>query len=209
MSETTATHALFGDTDRVSGIPDPTVWLGCLPMQVGESSGRTLGDSGASVASDPACAVDSFESVVASFVGDYLADAFGVWDCEGCGWVGGAPVVLRFEEADLVVARAPLCAGDDSADSIPGSLNAWRGSVDVEEPVLRRGAVDLFDDGLPGGGACLQWARLSGCSPCIGGRLVRFEAPQRPSCPSCSAAGDAATVRLLLDDGGVLELRLP
>ncbi len=189
MGETAATHALFGDTDRVSGIPDLASWFDWPP-----SHADVLGD------------------VLSSFIGDYLVDAFGVWDCDGCGWVRDAPVVVRFEEADLVVAQGRACAGDDVF--VPGSafavLSAWRGSVDNEAPVVPRDSR-APERALPGDRPCLQWARIRGCSPIVGDRLVGFEAPggrRDSSRPADPAAGGAA-IRLLFDDGDALELRLP
>ncbi len=72
---------------------------------------------------------------------DYLADVLRVWDCDEAQWLGAAPIVLRFENEDVLV-------GSSSAH--PAAL-----------PLVEASSED----------ACLCWRRDAALSFLVGLKL--------------------------------------
>lgn len=86
---------------------------------------------------------------LSSFKSDDLIDVFGLWDCYAQDWVPNTPLVLRFEQNDLLVRRLHEGFLEVSLGSVDTSNT---GSVDTTSDVVL--APSLSDD------QCLCWLRM-------------------------------------------------
>ncbi len=153
-------HYLYGSTNESSCVPDA------------DMRDRACEPSPRAAFPGPAFDVDGVMILEESFRGDegvslddlagqYLVDAFVVWECWDRCEASSSPVLLRFEDFDLTCS-----AGAD------GALALWRGAVDVEAPMkaVREGdgredenartcyAWERIDDLLDVAGCCLERA---------------------------------------------------
>jgi len=84
-----------------------------------------------------------------------FADLLCVWDCYAGTWTAGAPVLMRFEDDDVLVTFADNCAF------------MTIGAIDTTDA----GALPrLLDAGEPDGDACLCWRRCGLLDDFIGER---------------------------------------
>lgn len=96
-------------------------------------------------------------------VGQRLADALAVWECFGGAWMRDAPLLLRFEDFDLVASR-----GED------GRLALWTGAVDTARRIdmVQRGSADAcLNDRL-----CPAWKYERSLSVGIGSQVLQVAA---------------------------------
>lgn len=153
-------HQLFGDTDESSCVPDAVCALGKLGAPGRSSSPgapdmacalETLGEVSAIKLSGMTCVPSASEAFPS---GDYLADAFIAWDFFVDAPIPNAPLVLRFDECDLVAYRA-----------LGGELAVCAGAVDTSLPPasLRRDAEDC----------CPAWVVAGPLSCAFGQRACR------------------------------------
>lgn len=127
---------IFGDTDRASGVPDRTS------------------------SSNPPDRPDRCETL-GSVEGQALADAFGVWDAQAQEWLPYAPLLLRFEDTDLLL-----------QPSVDGTrVHAALGSVPTTLP-LRLARPETAEQERLNQELCLQWMRCSDLSGLAGQRAV-------------------------------------
>lgn len=83
---------------------------------------------------------------------DYLADVFMIWDCEEQNWIEGMPVILRFENKDVVVSKTQGKDGFQIA-TLSEDKDALLEYLQKERSIQER---------------CLSWVRVSCYSNCIG-----------------------------------------
>ena len=97
-----------------------------------------------------------------ALIGQYLVDAFVVWECWDDCEAASSPLLLRFEDFDAVF----------SAET-EESFSLWCGSLDVAAPMK-----GVFEDDERDGEnerTCYAWVRTGGFSEAVGCRLDRAE----------------------------------
>lgn len=158
-------HFLYGETSDSSCVPD----VGCrVPARVALSCAAQAGPvfdmDGAMVLGESFRADDA--TPLDALMGQYLADAFVLWECWDDCEEKASPLLLRFEEFDVVCS-----AGEDSL------LALWSGALDVSAPV--KAVRDERDDAGQNARTCYAWERpvdLSALTGCLLDRIARTAA---------------------------------
>lgn len=65
--------------------------------------------------------VEQITSDVIAEYKDYLADVLCVWDCYEQDWMKGSPIILRFENSDVVIEQRPSSGGTSTASFLHGT----------------------------------------------------------------------------------------
>lgn len=178
-------HPLYGSTDESFGIPDASALA--YPNPPASDASRPADRRSAGPLYDKGALIlgESFRKglpgALDGVVGQRLADALAVWECYDDAWMRGGPLLLRFEDFDLVASR-----GDD------GGLALWQGIVDTARRIgmARCGSADAYlDDRL-----CLSWKYDRSLSVGIGSQAIQI-----------AAATDELLVLDFEDGGLVLE----
>lgn len=107
--------------------------------------------------------IDGFE--------DYLADVLCVWDCYEQAWVEEAPVILRFENVDVLIQRP-----DDISNDTALSFLALGSEAEILESEK---ACEAYID------ACICWRRAEDLSFLIGRKIKGIELFRLPIFQRC------------------------
>ena len=178
-------HPLYGSTDESFGIPDGPI--SAHPDQPAPNASRSADRRSAGPFYDKGALIlgESFREglpgALDGVVGQRLADALAVWECYDGAWMRDGPLLLRFEDFDLVASR-----GED------GGLARWQGIVDTARRIgmARCGSADAYlNDRL-----CLSWKYDRSLSVGIGSQAIQI-----------AAATDELLVLDFEDGGLVLE----
>ena len=97
-----------------------------------------------------------------ALIGQYLVDAFVVWECWDDCEAASSPLLLRFEDFDAVF----------SADT-EESFSLWCGSLDVAAPM--KGIFEDDERDAENERTCYAWMRTGDFSEAVGCRLDRAE----------------------------------
>lgn len=101
-------------------------------------------------------AITGTSTALADLTGRYLVDALKPWDSYHDNWALESPLLLRFEDGDIVF----------SCDE-EGQIRTWSGEMDTSRPIR------MYPQGTPEADEandryCLQWAPLSLLGPAYG-----------------------------------------
>lgn len=140
------THSLYGSTDKSSCVPDASTKAGPAYDIDGSLVLRESFQVSCSRALD-------------GVPGQYLADALTVWDCLAKRRMERAPLLLRFEDFDVVF----------SADS-EGRLAFWQGSVDTSGSM--KVAVGGSSEAPDNDRVCPAWVPASTLSKIVGSQAT-------------------------------------
>ncbi len=92
---------------------------------------------------------------------DYLADVLMVWDCYEQAWVEETPIILRFENVDVLIQRPEDISNDADRSFI--ALGSEAEILEKEKPC--EASVD----------ACICWRRAEDLSFLIGRKIKGIE----------------------------------
>ncbi len=105
---------------------------------------------------------------------DYLADVLMVWDCYEQAWVEEAPVILRFENVDVLIQRPDDISNDTALSFLAQGFEA--------EILESEKACEAYID------ACICWRRVEDISFLIGHKIKGIEVFQLPFFQRCKRA---------------------
>ena len=144
-------HTLYGNTNETSSIPDARPAAGPVYDQA-----HSLVLSASFKASSPASP--------GTLTGQALVDASIIWECYGDIPAKGTPMLLRFDDADLVV--SPHDSG----------IALWAGALDTAAPIA------MFPDSTPANKeeneqTCLCWEELPALADALGQTVTAIRTP--------------------------------
>ena len=133
-------RSLFGDTDEVSCVPDALL-------------SRDVRDVGPVYDVDGALILaESFSAGGSTALGDLhgarLADAFCIWECYADARAKESPLLLRFDDFDVIAVASPQ-----------GPRAVWRGVVDTSAAV-KAVRADANESERVNDASCLIWKRV-------------------------------------------------
>lgn len=144
--EQRSAHSLYGSTDESSCVPDASIQAGPAYDIDGSLVLRESFQANCSRALD-------------GVQGQYLADTLTAWDCLSNRKMENAPLLLRFEDFDVVI----------SADS-EGCLAFWQGSVDTSGSM--KVVADSFNDASDNDRVCPAWMPVPALYEIVGSQAT-------------------------------------
>lgn len=119
--------------------------------------------------------------------GQYFVEGFMVWESFDNTWMCENPLVLRFEDFDLVVSRQDQNAG----------LNLWQGSLDTQA-CLNLAPSNSLANKLLNGDYCMRWLRYTPLGCFIGNRVVRA---------NLQTAHTSGCIEITFDNGSTIQIK--
>jgi hypothetical protein len=212
MSETTR-HFLYGSTNDSSCVPDASAVTDNSLIEESSPGSSTPSGSAPSPSESTGCVFDADGDLVltasfgggaaptaspftpspVSIEGRYLADALALWDSYRNGWMPASPLLLRFEDGDVVFSRTSDRASHDNAHIV-----WWEGSLDTGRPV-RLLPSDAPDADEVNDQVCLQWVPLPHLAHVLGQQVTDTLARDR----GIDIAFENASVHLTCRNGNI------